>query len=510
MDYFDTCKVTEHWFGKLLRMRDFDNKTGKNFLHKIVQTMSQEIIREARDLNYNFYFNYFRGEGFEGDTFEELYENILPTLHDDLIEIPFPDDEIKPIDCFFGYTELSRNTLPHKNHFIIGGSLDVTIGPSSTPGQPSFRKNFLQREDFGKMFTLFRSLSVDTVNKMKTIHRIVDTITFLGQLDVSELNEDGDVTLRNGEQENIWPLVERDTRVTASYYLEFLIKCFTYLMNEVKNEDKIVILQDVPYVFDRFISNREPNVAYRVVNFLQTNQDNSKYRRKTQWMRSSQEYDSLSILFKILSINTCVNDAYVDTNMLRFADLNIDIGGDNPVLTSYNYVQKFLLKIFENFAGALIFEKDVNANVTPIEFARLQYNYINNQVQPGNGEKQPLYDRIREEYSGIINYINASLGHELKEDVSSLTQQKEMSKVLLPVMGSKFATYPQAEILTNRPGGPTIDYIKRKAQRAAEKASQGDPNYPRPINPNRGGKKKTKKQKVTKNKKTRKRNVRCK
>ena len=71
-------------------------------------------------------------------------------------------------------------------------------------------------------------------------------------------------------------------------------------MNEVKNEDEIVILQDVPYVFDRFISDREPNVAYRVVNFLQTNQDNSEYRRKTQWMRSSQQYDSLSILFKIL------------------------------------------------------------------------------------------------------------------------------------------------------------------------------------------------------------------
>lgn len=510
MDYFDTCKVTEHWFGKLLRIRDFDNKTGKNFLHKIVQTMSQEIIREARDLNYNFYFNYFRGEGFEGDTFEELYQNILPTLHDDLIEIPFPDDEIKPIDCFFGYTELSRNTLPHQNHFIIGGSLDLTIGPGSTPGQPSFRKNFLQREDFGKMFTLFRSLSVDTDNKMKTIHRIVDTITFLGQLDVSELNEDGDVTLSNGQQENIWPIVERDTRVTASYYLEFLINCFIYLMYQVKNEDEIVILQDVPYVFDRFISDREPNVAYRVVNFLQTNQDNSEYRRKTQWMRSSQQYDSLSILFKILSINTCVNDAYVDTNMLRFADLNVTVG-NNPVLTSYTQVQKALLQTFVNISGMLISERDSNANVTAIEFARLQYNHINNQVQSGNGEKQPLYDRIVQDYSGIVNVINALEGDsDLKEDVSSLIQQKEMSKVLSPVMGSKFATYPQAEMLTNRPGGPTIGSIKRKAERAAERASQGDPNYPRPINPNRGGKKKTKKQKVTKNKKTRKRNVRCK
>ena len=82
----------------------------------------------------------------------------------------------------------------------------------------------------------------------------------------------------------------------------------------------------------------------------------------------------------------------------------------------------------------------------------------------------------------------------LKEDVSSLIQQKEMSKVLSPVMGSKLATYPQAEILTNRPGGPTIGSIKRKVERAAERASQGDPNYPKPINPNRGGKKKTKKQ----------------
>jgi len=511
MDYFDTCRVTEHWFAKLLRIRNYDNQARKNLLHKIVQTMSQEVIRDARNLNYDFYFNYFRGKGFEGVDFEELYQNTLPTFYDEEMEIPFPDDEIKPIDCFFGYTEISSRPSTISSYFLIGGSLDLTIGPdSSNPGEPSFRKNFLQREDFNKMFILFKDIAVDTGNKMKTLHRIVDTITFLGQLDVSELNEDGDVILSNGDEENIWPIVERDTRVTASYYLEFLINCFIYLMYQVSNEDEIVILQECPYVFDRFISSSELNLAYRVVNFLETNVDNTGYRINTQWMRSSQQYNSLSILSKILSINTCVNDAYVEANMLRFADLNVTVG-NNPVLTSYTQVQKALLQIFVNISGMLISERDSNANVTAIEFARLQYNHINNQVQSGNGEKQPLYDRIVQDYSGIVNVINALEGDSgLKEDVSSLIQQKEMSKVLSPVMGSKFATYPQAEMLTNRPGGPTIGSIKRKAERAAERASQGDANYPRPINPNRGGKKKTKKQKVTKNKKTRKRNVRCK
>lgn len=487
MDYFETCKVTEHWFAKLLRIRNFDNQSRKNLLHKIVQTMSQEVIKDARYLNYNFYFNYFRGDGFEEDTFEELYQNTLPTFYNEEMEIPFPDDEIKPIDCFFGYTEISSRPSTISPYFLIGGSLDLTIGPGSTPGEQSFRKNFLQREDFNKMFRLFEDIASGSSNKMKTIHRIVDTITFLGQLDVSMLNEDGDVTLSNGQEKTIWPILERDTRVTASYYLEFLINCFIYLMNEVRNEDEIVILQECPYVFDRFISSREPNLAYRVVNFLQTNQDNSEYRINTQWMRSSEEYNSLSILFKILSMNTCVNDAYIDTNMLRFADLNVTVG-NNPVLTSYTQVQKALLKIFEmnvNFKNKI----DNNANVTAIEFARLQYNHINNQVQSGNGEKQPLYERIVQDYSGIVNLITYLEGDtSLKEDVGSLTQQKEMSKVLLPIMGSKFATYPQAEILTNRPGGPTIGSIKRKAQRAAERASQGDPDYPQPKSI--GGKKK--------------------
>ena len=267
-----------------------------------------------------------------------------------------------------------------------------------------------------------------------------------------------------------------------------------YLMNEVRNEDEIVILQECPYVFDRFISSREPNLAYHVVNFLETDVDNSGYRINTQWMRSSQQYNSLSILSKILSMNTCVNDLYVNANMLRFADLNVTVG-NNPVLTSYTQVQKALLQIFVTYTGVLISERDSNANVTAIEFARLQYNHINNQVQSGNGEKRPFYDRIVQDYSGIVNLITSLEGDSgLKEDVSSLIQQKEMSKVLSPVMGSKFATYPQAEILTTRPGGPTIGSIKRKAQRAAERASQGDPNYPKPINPNRGGKKKTKKQ----------------
>lgn len=509
MDYFETCRVTEHWFAKLLRIRNYDNQARKNLLHKIVQTMSQEVIRDARNLNYDFYFNYFRGEGFEGDNFEELYQNTLPTFYDEEMEIPFPDDEIKPIDCFFGYTEISSRPSTTSRYFLIGGSLDVTIA-GSTPGEPSFRKNFLQREDFNKMFSLFQNIAVDTGSKMKTLHRIVDTITFLGQLDVSMLNEDGDVILSNGNAESIWPIVERDTRVTASYYLEFLINCFIYLMNEVRNEDEIVILQECPYVFDRFISSREPNLAYHVVNFLETNVDNSGYRINTQWMRSSQQYNSLSILSKILSMNTCVNDAYVDANMLRFADLNVTVG-NNPVLTSYTQVQKALLQIFLMLCDIDISERDSNANVTAREFARLQYNHINNQVQSGNGEKQPLYDRIVQDYSGIVNLITSLEGDSgLKEDVSSLIQQKEMSKVLSPVMGSKFATYPQAEMLTNRPGGPTIGSIKRKVERAAERASQGDPNYPKPINPNRGGKKKTKKQKVTKNKKTRKRNVRCK
>lgn len=508
MDYFDTPQVRGHWFNTFIRTT-FDGNSKKNLLHKIVQTSSQETNKYARSLNHNFYFNYFKGEGFPGENFEEIYQGTLPNLYNENMDLPFPDDEIRPIDCFFGYTELSRNSSSSEisDSFLIGGSLDITIG--NIPDEVTFRKNFLQKEDFDNMFTLFRYISFDTRDKMNTIHRIVDTITLLGQLDVSELNEDGDVILSNGDQENVWPIVERDTRVTASYYLEFLINCFIHLMNEVKNEDEIIILQEHPYVFDRFVSRTEPNVADRVVNFLETNVDNSGYRISTRWMRSSQEYNSLSILFKILSMNTCVNDAYVDTNMLRFADLNVTVG-NNPVLNSYVQVQKTLLKIFLMVCDIDISEIDSNANVTAKEFARLQYNYINNQVQSGNGEKQPLYDRIVQDYSGILNLIISLEGDtSLKEDVSSLVQQKEMSKVLSPVMGSKFATYPQAEILASRPGGPTIGSIKRKAHRAAEKASEGYQDYPEPKSIG-GKKKKTKKQKITKNKKTRKRSVKCK
>ena len=69
-------------------------------------------------------------------------------------------------------------------------------------------------------------------------------------------------------------------------------------MNKVRNERQIIILQQHrPYVFDRFVSSREPNTANRVVNFLQTNQDNSEYTQNKRWVRSTQQYDSLSILF---------------------------------------------------------------------------------------------------------------------------------------------------------------------------------------------------------------------
>ena len=115
-------------------------------------------------------------------------------------------------------------------------------------------------------------------------------------------------------------------------------------MNELKNEDEIVILQEFPYVFDR--PSRKLNLASRVVNFLKTNVDNTGYRINTQRMSNiDPRYKSLSILFKILSMNTCVNNKYVDANMLRFADLNVILNED-PVLTSYTEVQQYLLKYF--------------------------------------------------------------------------------------------------------------------------------------------------------------------
>ena len=488
MNFYPSGNVQTHWFQKLLEIK-FDNNSTKNLLHKIVETTSQEINKHARDINALFYYSYFTASRFEGESLEERYQHTLEQMYDEEMNMPFPDDQIKPIDLFFGHYELHFSS---PKYFMVGGSLDIT--QDKEPGSGNYRKNFLQRDDFGKMYELFVHMALRTRDIVRTLHRIVDTITFLGRLDVSMLNEDGDVVVTGDYSENIWPIVERDTRVTASYYLEFLLACFMFLVNQLKNEDEIVILQECPYVFDRFISSREPNLAYHVVNFLETNVDNSGYRINTQWMRSSQQYNSLSILSKILSMNTCVNDAYVDANMLRFADLNVTVG-NNPVLTSYTQVQKALLQIFLMLCDIDISERDSNANVTAREFARLQYNHINNQVQSGNGEKQPLYDRIVQDYSGIVNLITSLEGDSgLKEDVSSLIQQKEMSKVLSPVMGSKLATYPQAEILTNRPGGPTIGSIKRKVERAAERASQGDPNYPKPINPNRGGKKKTKKQ----------------
>ncbi len=501
MDYFDTPQVSGNWFHTLLRTK-FDRNPTKNLLHKIVQTSSQEIIREARLINNNFYFNYFKGEGFSSGNFEERYQQTLEPIYDEEMAMPFPDDQIKPVDCFFGYTELSSSN-PRQNYFIIGGSLDITN--SSEPDSENYKKNFLQREDFNMMFNLFRYISHDTDLEFTTLHRIVDTITLLGQLDVSELNEDGDVTLSNGVEENVFPIVERDTRVTASYYLEFLINCFIYLMNKVRNFAIASLLQQHrPYVFDRFVSSTEPNTANRVVNFLQTNQDNSEYTQQKLWMRSSQQYDSLSILLKILSMNTCVNDTYVNNNMLRFADLNVTVG-NNPVLTSYTQVQRSLLKIFLMF-DIDINEIETNANVTLLEFARLQYNHIRNQAQNENGEKQPLYDRIVQDYSGIVNMVTSLVGdNNLKEDIGSVTQQKEMSKILSPLMGNKSSTYPQSEILTSRQGGPTIGSIKRKAQTAAQRASRGDSNYPKPINPNLGGKKnKTKKRNKKKNKKTKK------
>ena len=502
MDYFDTPQVSGNWFHTLLRTK-FDRNPTKNLLHKIVQTSSQEIIREGRLLNNNFYFNYFRGEGFSGQNFEERYQQTLEPIYNEEMEMPFPDDQIKPIDCFFGYTELSSSN-PRQNYFIIGGSLDIT-NTSEPDEERNYRKNFLQREDFNMMFNLFRYISENTDLEFTTLHRIVDTITLLGQLDVSELNEDGDVTLSNGDEENVFPIFDRDTRVTASYYLEFLINCFIYLMNKVRNFAIASLLQQHrPYVFDRFVSSREPNTANRVVNFLQTNQDNSEYTQQKLWMRSTQQYDSLSILLKILSMNTCVNDTYVNNNMLRFADLNVTVG-NNPVITSYTQVQRSLLKIFLMF-GIDINEIETNANVTPLEFARLQYNHVSNQAQNENGEKQPLYDRIVQDYSGIVNLVTSLVGdNNLKEDIGSVTQQKEMSKILSPLMGNKSSTYPQSEILTSRQGGPTIGSIKRKAQTAAQQASRGDPNYPKPINPNLGGKKnKTKKRNKKKNKKTKK------
>jgi len=505
MNFYPSGNVQPHWFHQLLETK-FDNKAGKNLLHKIVETTSQEINKRARDINALFYFNYFTASGFEGESLEERYQHTLEQMYDEEMNMPFPDDQIKPIDLFFGHYELHFSS---PKYFMVGGSLDIT--QDKEPGSENYRKNFLQRDDFGKMYELFVHMALRTRDIVRTLHRIVDTITFLGRLDVSMLNEDGDVVVTGNYSENIWPIVERDTRVTASYYLEFLLACFMFLVNQLRNEDEIVILQECPYVFDKYIRNGEPNLAHRVVNFLETNVDNTGYRINTQWMRSSQQYNSLSILFKILSMNTCVNDVYVDANMLRFADLNVILNEDSAI-TSYTEVQQFLLKTYlKGFGDIDISEIDSNANVTAREFARLQYNHINNQVQSDNGEKQPLYDRIVQDYSSIVNLITSLEGDSgLKEDVSSLIQQKEMSKVLSPVMGSKLATYPQAEILTSRPGGPTIGSIKRKAERAAERASQGDPNYPKPINPNRGGKKKTKKQKVTKNKKTRKINVRCK
>ena len=509
MDYFDTPQVSKHWFHTLLETK-FDRNPTKNFLHKIVQTSSQETNRDARLLNNNFYFNYFRGQGFSGENFEERYQLTLEPIYNEEMEMPFPDDQIRPIDCFFGYTELSSSN-PRQNYFIIGGSLDIT-NSSEPDGEENYRKNFLQREDFNNMFNLFRYISDESSNQPQvdsrtdtTLHRIVDTITLLGQLDVSELNEDGDVTLSNGAEENVFPIVERDTRVTASFYLEFLINCFIYLMNKVRNERQIIILQQHrPYVFDRFVSSREPNTANRVVNFLQTNQDNSEYTQNKRWVRSTQQYDSLSILLKILSMNTCVNDTYVNNNMLRFADLNVNVG-NNPVLTSYTQVQRALLKIFLMF-DIDINETETNANVTPLEFVRLQYNHISNQAQNENGEKQPLYDRIVQDYSGIVNLVTSLVGdNNLKEDIGSVTQQKEMSKILTPLMGDKSSTYPQSEILTSREGGPTISSIKRKAQTAAQQASRGDPNYPKPINLTLGGKKNnTKKRNKKKNKKTKK------
>jgi hypothetical protein len=501
MDYFDTPQVSGNWFHTLLQTK-FDRNPTKNLLHKIVQTSSQEIIREARLLNNNFYFNYFKGEGFSSGNFEERYQRTLEPIYNEEMEMPFPDDQIKPVDCFFGYTELSSSN-PRQNYFIIGGSLDITN--SSEPDSEYYRKNFLQREDFNLMFNLFRYISHDTDLEFTTLHRIVDTITLLGQLDVSELNEDGDVTLSDGDEENVFPIVERDTRVTASYYLEFLINCFIYLMNKVRNFAIPSLLQQHrPYVFDRFVSSTEPNTANRVVNFLQTNQDNSEYTQQKLWMRSTQQYDSLSILLKILSMNTCVNDTYVNNNMLRFADLNVTVG-NNPVITSYTQVQRSLLKIFLMF-DININEIETNANVTPLEFARLQYNHISNQAQNENGEKQPLYDRIVQDYSGIVNLVTSLVGdNNLKEDISSVTQQKEMSKILSPLMGNQSSTYSQSEILTSRQGGPTIGPIKRKAQTAAQRASRGDRNYPKPINPNLGGKKNnTKKHNKKKNKKTKK------
>ena len=70
MNFYPSGNVQPHWFHQLLETK-FDKKSGKNLLHKIVETTSQEIIKHARDLNYDFYFNYFTAAGFEGDSLEE-------------------------------------------------------------------------------------------------------------------------------------------------------------------------------------------------------------------------------------------------------------------------------------------------------------------------------------------------------------------------------------------------------------------------------------------------------
>ena len=160
MNFYQSGNVQTHWFKQLLETK-FDNKSTKNLLHKIVETTSQEINKHARDINALFYYSYFTSTSrFEGESLEERYQHTLEQMYDEEMNMPFPDDQIKPIDLFFGHYELIFHQNP--KYFMeiggIGGSLDIT--QDNEPGSENYRKNFLQRDDFGKMFRIISEYSI--------------------------------------------------------------------------------------------------------------------------------------------------------------------------------------------------------------------------------------------------------------------------------------------------------------------------------------------------------------
>lgn len=521
MNSFNIDKTTDNWFSELLRIK-FDKGSNKNILHKIAQISCQEVNKTTRKLNHDFYLNYFQGYAFHesnDEPLDEKYQHDMEDLYDEEMSSPFPDDNIMPIDCFFCHTEPLSN-----KSYSIGGSLDITKVPISVAGDDtgSYKKNFLLKEDFNNMFELFGDFYRETYSeKLTLLHRIVDTITLLANIDVTMIEEDGTIKINEDELE-IFPLIERDTRITASYYLEFLIKCFEHIIKLIDSGiggGELLSYHKV-YIFDRFIENSTTNHADNFVNFLEDNHNNSGYKKHTGWIRSGQQYQSLHILEKILSINTCILDASIQANLLRFAELKVQVN-DKTVLTSYSQVQNHILEL-------LLYDGEIDTNekgrynynnLTGLEFAITQYNSIFNKLQNGNGEKQGLYERLAQDYSSVVNLMASYDDNNLKkkQDIGSLIQQKEMSNILNPLIGED-ASFPQIEkFITNSKEGPMISSIKERAKTAADNsakkaADEGKPNYPKPKmttkiirnnNTKSGGKKnKTKKYNKKKNKKT--------